>query len=171
MAPASCLKGEWCQICTTVPATSQALLLLLLLLLCTTTAASGCCCVCCPCHPCCCCCWLPSPLLLLLLLLHWSAPCGTRGVTPHQQPNVLRVYREGNRTPTKKPGAVVFILKAKPHDRFVRRGADLLHKVVLPLYQSLVGAAVTVKTLDGRYDSHAHTLAWWQDIMMRCPMA
>jgi hypothetical protein len=36
--------------------------------------------------------------------------------------------REGNKTPKKDPGPVVFVLKPKPHARFVRRGADLVHK-------------------------------------------
>lgn len=46
---------------------------------------------------------------------------------------------------------MVFVLKSLPHKRFARRGADLVHKVVLPLYQALVGASVEVQTLDNRY--------------------
>lgn len=57
---------------------------------------------------------------------------------------------EGNKTPMKEPGPVVFVLKSIPHPRFTRRGSDLVHKVVLPLYQALIGAAVEVKTLDSR---------------------
>ncbi|MEW5299466.1 MAG: hypothetical protein WDW36_002481 [Sanguina aurantia] len=57
---------------------------------------------------------------------------------------------EGNRTPRKEPGPVVFVLKPLPHARFVRRGVDLLYKVTLPLYQALTGAAVEVKMLDDR---------------------
>mmetsp|Transcript_27589 Transcript_27589/g.70282 ORF Transcript_27589/g.70282 Transcript_27589/m.70282 type:complete len:361 (-) Transcript_27589:356-1438(-) len=57
---------------------------------------------------------------------------------------------EGNKTPKKEPGPVVFVLKPLPHKRFVRRGADLVHRVTLPLYQALVGAAVEVQTLDSR---------------------
>ncbi len=68
--------------------------------------------------------------------------------------------REGNKTPTKEPGPVVFVLKTLPHKRFARRGADLVHKVVLPLYQALVGASVEVQTLDNRYEGLAvHAVA------------
>ena len=58
--------------------------------------------------------------------------------------------REGNKTLKKEPGPVVFVLKALPHKRFTRRGADLVHKVTLPLYQCLCGASVEVATLDHR---------------------
>lgn len=57
---------------------------------------------------------------------------------------------EGNKTPTKKPGPVVFVLKPLPHKSFIRRGADLIHKVTLPLYQALCGTAIEIKTLDNR---------------------
>jgi len=57
---------------------------------------------------------------------------------------------EGNKTPSKSPGPVIFVLKSLPHPRFVRRGADLVHKVTLPLYQALCGTAVEVPTLDNR---------------------
>lgn len=57
---------------------------------------------------------------------------------------------EGNKTPMKDPGPVVFVLKSLPHERFTRRGADLVHKVILPLYQALIGAAAEVQTLDSR---------------------
>lgn len=45
---------------------------------------------------------------------------------------------------------MVFVLKPLPHKRFTRRGADLVHRVTLPLYQALVGTAVEVATLDNR---------------------
>lgn len=57
---------------------------------------------------------------------------------------------EGNKTPKKEPGPVVFVLKPKPHASFVRRGNDLVHKVTLPLYQALIGASIEIKTLDNR---------------------
>mmetsp|Transcript_5049 Transcript_5049/g.10956 ORF Transcript_5049/g.10956 Transcript_5049/m.10956 type:complete len:346 (-) Transcript_5049:616-1653(-) len=57
---------------------------------------------------------------------------------------------EGNKTPKKEPGPVVFVLKPLPHKRFARRGADLVHKVVLPLYQALCGTSIEVPTLDNR---------------------
>mmetsp|Transcript_15189 Transcript_15189/g.26339 ORF Transcript_15189/g.26339 Transcript_15189/m.26339 type:complete len:361 (-) Transcript_15189:870-1952(-) len=57
---------------------------------------------------------------------------------------------EGNKTPKKVPGPVVFVLKVMPHARFSRRGSDLAQKVTLPLYQALVGTFVEVQTLDNR---------------------
>jgi len=60
--------------------------------------------------------------------------------------------REGNKVPKKEPGFVVFVLKPLPHKRFSRRGADLVHKLTLPLYQALTGTAVDVQTLDHRCD-------------------
>lgn len=62
----------------------------------------------------------------------------------------MRPHREGNKVPKKEPGFVVFVLKPLPHARFMRRGADLVHKLTLPLYQALVGTAVDVQTLDHR---------------------
>eukprot|EP00983_Pelagomonas_calceolata_P067464 1149490-Pelagomonas_calceolata.AAC.6 len=58
---------------------------------------------------------------------------------------------EGNKVPKKEPGFVVFVLKPLPHKRFSRRGADLVHKLTLPLYQALIGTSVDVQTLDHRY--------------------
>ncbi|KAF5832029.1 radial spoke protein 16 [Dunaliella salina] len=57
---------------------------------------------------------------------------------------------EGNKVPKKEPGFVVFVLKPLPHDRFLRRGSDLVHKLTLPLYQALIGTSVDVQTLDHR---------------------
>lgn len=58
--------------------------------------------------------------------------------------------REGNKTPKKEPGPVIFVLKPKAHPRFSRRGADLVHKVVMPLHQALIGTSIEVRTLDDR---------------------
>lgn len=68
-----------------------------------------------------------------------------RWLAPH-----LAWRREGNKTPRKEPGPVVFVLKPLPHKRFQRRGADLVHKVTLPLYQALVGTSIELQTLDSR---------------------
>jgi len=69
-------------------------------------------------------------------------------------------HREGNKVPKKEPGYVVFVLKPLPHKRFIRRGADLVHKLTLPLYQALIGTSVDVQTLDHRYvqDMHMHAV-------------
>lgn len=70
----------------------------------------------------------------------------------HLLPSTLpRTHREGNKVPKKEPGFVVFVLKPLPHPHFQRRGADLVHKLTLPLYQALVGTAVNVQTLDHRW--------------------
>lgn len=79
----------------------------------------------------------------------------------------LGVRREGNKTPKKDPGFVVFVLKPLPHKRFSRRGADLVHKITLPLYQALVGTSVNVETLDKRWvgevcEVHELDEAAWQ---------
>ncbi len=50
-------------------------------------------------------------------------------MTPRRTHSTLAPPREGNKTPKKEPGPVIFVLKPKPHARFVRRGSDLVHKV------------------------------------------
>ncbi len=63
----------------------------------------------------------------------------------------MPMFREGNKTPKKEAGPVIFVLKPIPHKSFVRRGSDLVHKTVLPLYQALCGTAIEVPTLDNRW--------------------
>ena len=81
-----------------------------------------------------------------------SAP-SRNSVSPTDPPpfTTLLLCREGNKTPKKDPGPVVFVLKPQPHSVFHRRGPDLVHKVKLPLYQALAGASIEVKTLDSRF--------------------
>lgn len=57
--------------------------------------------------------------------------------------------REGNIVPGKSPGPVVFVLEILPHERFVRKGQDLLHKTTVPLADALQGSAINVKLLNG----------------------
>jgi len=52
--------------------------------------------------------------------------------------------------PQSQPGDIVFIVKSKPHDRFVRDGNHLIHKVHISLYQALSGFVSTVRTLNDR---------------------
>jgi len=47
-------------------------------------------------------------------------------------------------------GDLVFILKIKPHPRFVRKGNDLEFVATLSLKQALVGHTLEIQTLDGR---------------------
>ncbi|KAI8474951.1 MAG: radial spoke protein 16 [Monoraphidium minutum] len=48
------------------------------------------------------------------------------------------------------PGPLSLVLRAAPHARFERRGADLVMRVRLPLLNALAGGAVPIKALDGR---------------------
>ena len=73
--------------------------------------------------------------------------------------NLKRGWREGTRItfpgegdegPNNVAADVVFIVKEKPHERFLRAGNDLVHRVRLPLAKALVGTTVSVETLDGR---------------------
>ena len=59
--------------------------------------------------------------------------------------------KEGDEHPgLSEPGDIVFLLKTKPHPRFVRRGADLVYTAQLSLLQSLTGATLDIETLDRR---------------------
>lgn len=48
------------------------------------------------------------------------------------------------------PAPLAMVLTAASHVRFSRQGADLVHRVKLPLFNALAGGAVPVRTLDGR---------------------
>jgi len=52
--------------------------------------------------------------------------------------------------PQSQPGDIVFIVKTKLHDRFVRDGNHLIHKQHITLYQALTGFVATVRTLNDR---------------------
>ena len=51
--------------------------------------------------------------------------------------------------PGKTPGPVVFVLETLPHDRFQRRGADLLTTPRIPLHEALSASPIRVTLLDG----------------------
>lgn len=57
--------------------------------------------------------------------------------------------REGNVVPGKSPGSVVLVLETLPHPMFKRKGSDLTHKAVVPLYHALEGSGITLKLLNG----------------------
>lgn len=82
--------------------------------------------------------------------LHKRLPPHQSAIHPPTSPPSPPPRREGNKAPKKDPGFVVFVLKPLPHSRFTRRGADLVHKLTLPLYKALVGTSVDVETLDHR---------------------
>ena len=49
----------------------------------------------------------------------------------------------------KEAEAVTVRVTSATHPRFVRSGHDVLHKVQIPLYQALTGAAIPILGLDG----------------------
>lgn len=58
--------------------------------------------------------------------------------------------REGDEAPEMNTGDVVFVLKEKPHPRFVRAKNDLVYTASINLAEALTGATVEVMTLDRR---------------------
>ncbi|KAA6363235.1 MAG: putative dnaJ subfamily B member 13, partial [Streblomastix strix] len=61
------------------------------------------------------------------------------------------VFKEtGNRSQSETPGDVIFIIKEKKHQRFVREKDNLVYKVPISLSKALLGTIVKVDTLDGR---------------------
>lgn len=88
-----------------------------------------------------------------------------RGGQVVKEDNVLSIdvkpgWKEGTRItfagegdqdgPNAVPGDVVFVVKTKPHARFVRDGNHLIHKVPIPLVKALCGFTVPIESLDGR---------------------
>ncbi|KAJ3313091.1 Mitochondrial translocator assembly and maintenance protein 41 [Boothiomyces sp. JEL0838] len=58
--------------------------------------------------------------------------------------------KEGDQGPNKIPSDVAFIVKETKHDRFTRKGDDLIFVAEIPLVNALIGHHVEVLTLDGR---------------------
>lgn len=58
---------------------------------------------------------------------------------------------EGDQGPNIIPGDVIFVVDEQPHDRFERRGNDLLIKVKIDLLTALAGGSFGIKHLDGEY--------------------
>lgn len=57
----------------------------------------------------------------------------------------------GDSGPDVLPGDVVFVVEEEKHDRFERRGNDLVTHVKIDLATALCGGSFTVKQLDGEY--------------------
>ena len=57
---------------------------------------------------------------------------------------------EGDQEPDLEPGDIVIVLDEKPHDRFKRRGTDLICKMDIELVEALCGFQKVVETLDKR---------------------
>ncbi|EUD69566.1 DnaJ like subfamily B member 4 [Plasmodium inui San Antonio 1] len=63
----------------------------------------------------------------------------------------ITFYGEGDQSsPSVQPGDLIFKVKAKKHDRFVRQGNDLIYKCHVTLDKALTGFQFTVKSLDNR---------------------
>ncbi|ANQ06356.1 Heat shock 40 kDa protein, partial [Plasmodium coatneyi] len=63
----------------------------------------------------------------------------------------ITFYGEGDQlSPMSQPGDLVFKVKTKTHDRFVRESNNLIYKCPVPLDKALTGFQFIVKTLDNR---------------------
>ena len=64
----------------------------------------------------------------------------------------IRFPKAGNETPSGDAQDLVFVVEEKPHPRFERDGADLVHRMQVPLVDALTnaGGSRTVEALDGR---------------------
>ena len=61
------------------------------------------------------------------------------------------VFRgEGDQHPNVEAGDVIIVLSQKPHDRFDRKGSDLVMVREITLTEALCGVTLVVKHLDGR---------------------
>jgi DnaJ family protein A protein 2 len=58
---------------------------------------------------------------------------------------------EGDQGPNIIPGDVIFVIDEQPHDRFERKGDDLLYKVKVDLLTALAGGSFAVQHLDGEW--------------------
>lgn len=58
--------------------------------------------------------------------------------------------KEGDQSPGHIPADIVFTLKDKPHQLFVRDGSNLLYKASISLREALCGTVLHVPTIDGR---------------------
>ncbi|KJP85514.1 hypothetical protein AK88_04865 [Plasmodium fragile] len=63
----------------------------------------------------------------------------------------ITFYGEGDQlSPMSQPGDLVFKVKTKTHDRFVRESNNLIYKCPVPLDKALTGFQFIVKSLDNR---------------------
>lgn len=58
---------------------------------------------------------------------------------------------EGDQGPNIIPGDVVFVIDEQPHERFTRKGDDLIYQVKIDLLTALAGGSFAFKHLDGQY--------------------
>lgn len=70
-----------------------------------------------------------------------------KGMKDNQQ---IRFSGEGDQDPDLEPGDIVIVLDEQEHERFRRRGNDLIMTMQLELVEALCGFQKTVTTLDNR---------------------
>jgi molecular chaperone DnaJ len=67
--------------------------------------------------------------------------------------NTLRLTGRGGAGPRGGPPGDLYVhVRVRPHDRFVRDGADLIHALHIPMTQAALGAHIPFETLDGSED-------------------
>jgi DnaJ family protein B protein 4 len=66
----------------------------------------------------------------------------------------LTFHREGNQEAGKIPGDVIFMIKEKPHEKFIRDGNDLKYKVEISQRQREYGTTLEIPTLSGEIISY-----------------
>lgn len=70
-----------------------------------------------------------------------------KGMTHKQE---IRFAGEGDQSPGVIPGDIMIVLDEKPHDHFVRKGADLYYKAHISLLTALSGGSFYITHLDNR---------------------
>mmetsp|Transcript_11664 Transcript_11664/g.23742 ORF Transcript_11664/g.23742 Transcript_11664/m.23742 type:complete len:355 (-) Transcript_11664:7797-8861(-) len=62
----------------------------------------------------------------------------------------IRFEGAGDELPGVSPGDIVFVVKEKPHPRFLRDKDDLIMKVRVQLAEALTGTTLNIHTIDGQ---------------------
>ena len=62
----------------------------------------------------------------------------------------IKFSGEADEVPGTLPGDVIIIIQEKEHERFKRKGADLVHSMEITLSEALCGFVKTITHLDGR---------------------
>ncbi|XP_064626754.1 dnaJ homolog subfamily B member 1-like [Lineus longissimus] len=58
--------------------------------------------------------------------------------------------KEGDQTPNNIPADIVFVIKNKPHQVYVRDGSDIKYKAKITLKEALCGTEIRIPTIDGQ---------------------
>lgn len=94
-------------------------------------------------------CLLLYVLILMFIVYCWSELCPVffTGMRDNQQ---IRFSGEGDQEPDYEPGDIIIVLDEQEHEKFRRRGNDLVMTMQLELVEALCGFQKTIQTLDGR---------------------